>query len=105
VASSLFGLVNETILNYGGFSGVRYKDFSFYAQDSYKLRPRLTLNYGLRYDIDLPATEAFNRFRRLTQRLLTRGGKHPRGLHLFRNGYRAQRTEASTGRLQEGVWP
>jgi hypothetical protein len=62
VASSLFGLVNETILNYGGFSGVRYKDYSFYAQDSYKLRPRLTLNYGLRYDIDLPATEAFNRF-------------------------------------------
>jgi len=62
VASSLFGLVNETILNYGGFSGVRYKDYSFYAQDSYKLRPRLTLNYGLRYDTDLPATEAFNRF-------------------------------------------
>jgi hypothetical protein len=62
VASSLFGLVNETILNYGGFSGVRYKDYSFYAQDSYKLRPRLTLNYGLRYDTDIPATEAFNRF-------------------------------------------
>ena len=62
VASSLFGLVNETILNYGAFSGVRYKDYSLYAQDSYKLRPRLTLNYGLRYDIDLPATEAFNRF-------------------------------------------
>jgi len=62
VASSLFGLVNRQILNYGGFSGVRYKDYSFYAQDSYKLRPRLTLNYGLRYDIDLPATEAFNRF-------------------------------------------
>src|SRR6266849_4881277 len=62
VASSLFGLVNQTILNYGGFSGVRYKDYSFYAQDSYKLRPRLTLNYGLLYDLDLPATEAFNRF-------------------------------------------
>jgi Carboxypeptidase regulatory-like domain/TonB dependent receptor len=62
VASSLFGLVNRQILNYGGFSGVRYKDYSFYAQDSYKLRPRLTLNYGLRYDLDLPASEAFDRF-------------------------------------------
>lgn len=62
VASSLFGLVNQATLNYGGFSGVRYKDFNFYGQDSYKLRPRLTLNYGLRYDVDLPATEAFDRF-------------------------------------------
>src|SRR5437899_11279471 len=62
VASSLFGTVTQTILDYGGFSGVRFKDYSFYAQDSYKLRPRLTLNYGLRYDLDIPATEAFNRF-------------------------------------------
>ncbi len=62
VASSLFGLSDTTTLNYGNFSGVRYKDFSFYGQDSYKLASRLTLNYGLRYDIDLPATEAFDRF-------------------------------------------
>ena len=62
VASSLFGLSDTTTLNYGAFSGVRYKDFSFYGQDSYKFSSRLTLNYGLRYDIDLPASEAFNRF-------------------------------------------
>ena len=62
VASSLFGLVNQGVLNYGGFSGVRYKDYSFFAQDSYRLTPRLTVNYGLRYDLDLPASEAFNRF-------------------------------------------
>jgi hypothetical protein len=62
VASSLFGLSDTTTLNYGNFSGVRYKNFSMYAQDSYKFNSKLTLNYGLRYDVNIPATEAFNRF-------------------------------------------
>ena len=62
VASSLFGLSDTTTLNYGNFSGVRYKDYAMYAQDSYKFNSKLTLNYGLRYDIDLPASEAFDRF-------------------------------------------
>jgi len=62
IASALFGLSDVTTLNYGSFSGVRYKDVGFYAQDSYKVRSRFTLNYGLRYDVDIPATEAFGRF-------------------------------------------
>jgi Carboxypeptidase regulatory-like domain/TonB dependent receptor len=62
VASSLFGLSDTTTLVYGDFSGVRYKDFAMYAQDSYRFSPKLTLNYGLRWDIDIPATEAFDRF-------------------------------------------
>ena len=62
VASSLFGLSDTTTLNYGNFSGVRYKNFALYAQDTYKLNPKLTLNLGLRYDIDLPAAEALSRF-------------------------------------------
>jgi outer membrane receptor protein involved in Fe transport len=28
----------------------RYRDFAIYAQDSWKITPRLTLNYGLRYE-------------------------------------------------------
>ena len=62
VASSLFGLVNTATLNYGSFSGVRYKDFSFFAQDTYRLNTQLTVNYGLRFDLDIPASEAEERF-------------------------------------------
>jgi Carboxypeptidase regulatory-like domain len=35
-------------------------DLDFYAQDLYKITPRLTLNYGLRYEYQNPWTEANN---------------------------------------------
>jgi hypothetical protein len=35
-------------------------NLSYYAQDSYKVTPRLTLNYGLRYEFYAPWTEAHN---------------------------------------------
>src|SRR5258708_523577 len=83
VASSLFGVVNQSTLNYGAFSGVRYKDYSFYAQDSYKLRPRLTLNYGLRYDLDLPASEAFDRFSAVDPKLANPGAGNILGAYTY----------------------
>jgi Carboxypeptidase regulatory-like domain/TonB dependent receptor-like, beta-barrel len=41
--------------------GLRGTDLNFYAQDTYKVSPRLTLNYGLRYDLPMPYTEIRNR--------------------------------------------
>ncbi len=41
--------------------GLRGSDFNFYAQDSYKVNPRLTLNFGLRYELPMPYTEIRNR--------------------------------------------
>src|SRR5437870_442047 len=83
VASALFGLVNQAFLNYGAFSGVRYKDFYFFAQDSYKLTSRLTLNYGLRYDLDKPATEAFDRFSAVDPTLPNPGGEGILGAYTY----------------------
>jgi len=41
--------------------GLRSNTFNFYAQDSYKMSRRLTLNIGLRYDMPFPYTEIRNR--------------------------------------------
>jgi len=83
VASSLFGLVNQATLNFGAFRGVRYKNFSFYGQDTYKLRPRLTLNYGLRYDYNLPASEAFSRFSAVDPNLPNPGAGNIPGAYTY----------------------
>lgn len=39
----------------------RSKYFGVYAQDSYKLRPNLTLNYGLRWEFSQPWSDKYNR--------------------------------------------
>jgi hypothetical protein len=94
VATSLFGLVNTSTLNYGAFSGVRYKDYSFYAQDTYKWKPHVTLNYGLRYDYDLPASEAFDRFSMVDPTLANPGAGGILGAYTYfgtgtgRNGHK-----------------
>lgn len=41
--------------------GYRAGLFAFFAQDDYKVSPKLTLNLGLRWDIPLPQKEVLNR--------------------------------------------
>jgi Carboxypeptidase regulatory-like domain/TonB dependent receptor-like, beta-barrel len=41
--------------------GYRAGEFAFFAQDDWRATSRLTLNIGVRWEIPLPKTEAFNR--------------------------------------------
>jgi hypothetical protein len=46
---------------YGTEPGYRAGLFAFFAQDDWRVSPKLTLNIGLRWEIPLPKSEAFNR--------------------------------------------
>lgn len=50
IASFLFGYVYEFTQASGQFFNPRGKFFGLYAEDSWKLNRRLTLNYGVRYE-------------------------------------------------------
>lgn len=62
-ASYLLGAVNtanvvqDSVVETGG----RYRDYSWWVQDNFRVGPRLTLNLGLRHDIWLPYVEVLDR--------------------------------------------
>jgi len=61
-AAFLFGQPVFFLQGRGDFSrGIRGKSLNWYAQDTFKVSNRLTLNYGLRYELPFPYTEIHNR--------------------------------------------
>ncbi|MDQ3172619.1 MAG: TonB-dependent receptor [Acidobacteriota bacterium] len=44
-----------------GDRSLRAPDYNFFVQDDYKITPKLTLNLGLRYELDLPPTDTRGR--------------------------------------------
>lgn len=51
------GFPSNYIQGFGNpISKIKNRPLAFYAQDSWKIHPRLTLNYGVRYDVELTDT-------------------------------------------------
>jgi hypothetical protein len=61
VADLLLGIPNSGYIDYNNNS---YRSWPYYAgfvQDTWKLKPRLTISLGLRYDVQIPFVERYNR--------------------------------------------
>ncbi len=61
VADILLGLAERVTTGTPTTADERGKNYAFFAQDDWKITPRLTLNFGLRYELYLPYTETQNR--------------------------------------------
>ena len=60
-ASFLLGTVGSAGMNSPVNMAYRYSDYTLFIQDDYKITPRLTVNYGLRYDLHRPLREKYDR--------------------------------------------
>jgi hypothetical protein len=62
MADFLLGITdNGSLIRNSGLAGLRSNEFSAYWQDTWKATPKLTVNYGIRYDLFTPQVEAFDR--------------------------------------------
>jgi hypothetical protein len=77
-ASFLLGLVNNGNVKPGSRGRIGKKQLGFYAQDTWKITRKLTLDYGLRYDYSTYFQEQYGRMANLAPNLAnpTAGG-HP----------------------------
>lgn len=61
LASFLLGIPSDGQINVNDSAAEQSQTWAFYIQDDWRIANNLTLNLGLRYDLDTPVTERFNR--------------------------------------------
>jgi hypothetical protein len=59
-ADFLLGIPDSYVQSNGGVINARTQTYYTYAQDQLKLRPNLTLTYGVGWQVDTPITDLFN---------------------------------------------
>jgi len=69
LADLILGLQNSATLDIEPIFGQRRWEHSWFANDDFRLTPRLTLNFGLRYEITTPWTEVYDRMGSLVPEL------------------------------------
>jgi hypothetical protein len=60
-ASFLIGAIDAGQISTTNFISSLRQSYDFYAQDDWKITPKLTINYGVRYELWSPIGEAFGR--------------------------------------------
>jgi hypothetical protein len=61
IASGLLGIVDSGNVSTTNFVSSQKSAYAFYAQDDWKVSPRLTVNLGVRYELYSPIDERFGR--------------------------------------------
>jgi hypothetical protein len=89
LASFLLGQGSGFQLLPGFSSYLSFPSYDFYAQDDFKLSPRLTLNFGLRYEPAFHWVEKYNRITHFNpqRRLLDFAGEDGNPRHFYPNDW------------------
>lgn len=61
-ASFLLGLPNDGAISHDPMPASSSSYMGFFVQDDWRVTQSLTFNIGLRYDVDIPRTERYNRY-------------------------------------------